>query len=523
MGGAKNCPETPRQKMIGMMYLVLTAMLALNVSTDILNGFTLVDNSLHSSISAMNTRNAKLYADFKAANADNPEKTQEWFDKAKEIQLRADSLYNYLQNFKLQLAIMADGKGRVAELQAEGVDPTMHIQGNSNLDVTGTYALVQGHGLELKQIVAYYRDYAAGLIDSDAELRNAIMRNLATERGYNAHEKDSCDWEVAVFDGMPVGASVTILTKMQNDVRTTEGQIIQYLRDRTDAGDLRVNKLNAYVIPHSNYVIRGGKYSAQIILAAVDSTQRPEYYVEGQRINDQGIYEVVASGVGAKKYSGWIAYQNPSTGEMEKLPFESTYSVGEPAVTISNVDLNTMYRGHDNKFSISVPGVSNDKVKVSVNGATIRQQGGFWIIKPNQTAKEVTISVSAELDGKMQTMGSQKYNIKPLPKPQGYLKFGDAEYNGEKGVPRNALLSSSSQIIASYGPDGILNLNFKVVGFKANIGGTITDSDGSKFSRDQLNRMEKLKKGNTVIIMGIRAQSPSGEVLSLNPFPLTLN
>ena len=218
---------------------------------------------------------------------------------------------------------------------------------------------------------------------------------------------------------------------MQNDVRTTEGQIIQYLMDRTDAGDLRVNKLNAYVIPHSNYVIRGGKYSAQIILAAVDSTQRPEYYVEGQRINDQGIYEVVASGVGAKKYSGWIAYQNPSTGEMEKLPFESTYSVGEPAVTISNVDLNTMYRGHDNKFSISVPGVSNDKVKVSVNGATIRQQGGFWIIKPNQTAKEVTISVSAELDGKMQTMGSQKYNIKPLPKPQGYLKFGDAEYNGE--------------------------------------------------------------------------------------------
>ena len=70
--------------------------------------------------------------------------------------------------------------------------------------------------MELKQIVAYYRDYAAGLIDSDAELRNAIMRNLATERGYNAHEKDSCDWEVAVFDGMPVGASVTILTKMRS-------------------------------------------------------------------------------------------------------------------------------------------------------------------------------------------------------------------------------------------------------------------------------------------------------------------
>ena len=145
---------------------------------------------------------------------------------------------------------------------------------------------VQGN---LCRIRNYILDHE--LAENDAELRNAIQTALATERGYNAHEKDSCDWEVAVFDGMPVGASITILTKMQNDVRTTEGQLIQYLMDRTDAGDLRVNKLNAYVIPNSNYVIRGGKYTAQIILAAVDSTQRPEYYIEGQRINDQGIYE----------------------------------------------------------------------------------------------------------------------------------------------------------------------------------------------------------------------------------------
>ena len=217
MGGAKNCPETPRQRMIGMMYLVLTAMLALNVSTDILNGFTLVDNSLHSSIAATDTRNEKLYRDFRAANADNPEKTQEWFDKAVEVQKRADSLYNYIQDFKEHIAILADGQKRVDEFKAQGIDPTMHIEGNSNLDVTGQYAIVQGNGSVLKETVAYYRDFASQLAENDAELRNAIQTALATERGYNAHEKDSCDWEVAVFDGMPVGASITILTKMQND------------------------------------------------------------------------------------------------------------------------------------------------------------------------------------------------------------------------------------------------------------------------------------------------------------------
>ncbi|MBR0065116.1 MAG: gliding motility protein GldM [Paludibacteraceae bacterium] len=522
MGGAKNCPETPRQKMIGMMYLVLTAMLALNVSTDILNGFTLVDNSLHSSIAATDTRNAKLYQDFQAANADNPEKTQEWFDKAKEVQHRADSLYNYIQDFKEHIALLADGKKRVEELRAQGLDPTMHIEGNSNLDVTGQYAIVQGNGLILKEIVAYYRDYAAGLAESDAELRNAIQQALATERGYNAHEKDSCDWEVAVFDGMPVGASITILTKMQNDVRTTEGQLIQYLMDRTDAGDLRVNKLNAYVIPNSNYVIRGGKYSAQIILAAIDSTQRPEYYIEGQRINDHGLYEVAASGVGLKKYSGWIAYQNPSTGEMENLPFSSEYSVGEPAVTISNNDLNIMYRGYENKFSISVPGVSNDKVKVNVSGASVHQSGGVWVIKPGEGSKKVTISVNAELDGKMQPMGSKEYRVKALPDPQAYFSARDKEYTSGNIAP-STLTHSSGVVTASYGPEGLLDLPFKVTSFRAIINGMTTQSNGNKFTKDQLAQIGKLKKGGMVVLQDIRAVGPGGQEKRLAPLVLTLN
>ena len=523
MGGAKNCPETPRQKMIGMMYLVLTAMLALNVSTDILNGFTLVDKSLHSSIAASDTRNSKLYNDFKAANADNPEKTQEWFNKAVEVQVRADSLFNYIQDFKEHIAILADGQKKVDQWKAQGIDPTLHIEGNSNLDVTAQYAINEGHGIELKEIVAYYRDFAAGLAEQDAELRESILKNLATERDYNAHEKDSCDWEIAVFEGMPVGATITILTKMQNDVRTTEGQLIQYLMDRTDAGDLRVNKLNAYVIPNSNYVIRGGKYTAHIILAAVDSTQRPEYYVEGQRINDQGVYEVSASGVGLKKYSGWIAYQNPSTGEMENLPFSSEYSVGEPAVTISNNDLNIMYRGYENKFSISVPGVANDKVKVTVNGASVKQQGGIWIIKPGDAAKSVSISVSAELDGRMQPMGSKEYRVKALPRPGAYFKSGENEYNGEKPIPRSGLLNPSATVIASYGPDGLLDLPFQIAGFRANINGVYLESKGNKFTREQLDRLGKLKPGNSVIITDIRAKGPDGKEIRLSPIPLTLN
>ena len=123
-------------------------------------------------------------------------------------------MFNYIQDFKEHIAILADGKKKVDEWKAQGIDPTMHIEGNSNLDVTAQYAINEGNGIILKEMVAYYRDYAAGLAEDDAELRTSIQQNLATERDYNAHEKDSCDWEIAVFEGMPVGATITILTKM---------------------------------------------------------------------------------------------------------------------------------------------------------------------------------------------------------------------------------------------------------------------------------------------------------------------
>ena len=208
---------------------------------------------------------------------------------------------------------------------------------------------------------------------------------------------------------------------------------------------------------------------------------------------------------------------------MEQLPFSSEYSVGEPAVTISNTDLNIMYRGYDNKFSISVPGVANDKVKVSVSGAAVRQQGGLWIIKPGDGSKSVSISVSAELDGRMQPMGSKEYRVKALPKPGAYFKSGENEYNGEKPIPRSVLLNPNSTVIASYGPEGLLDLPFQIVGFRADINGVLMESKSNKFTKEQMDRMGKLKPGNSVILKDIRAKGPDGKVVPLSPIPLTLN
>ncbi|MBR0195387.1 MAG: gliding motility protein GldM [Paludibacteraceae bacterium] len=498
--------------MIGMMYLVLTAMLALNVSTDVLNAFALVDNSLHTTMDATEVRNKVMMSEFRAMRDDNPQKNGEWYDKAAQLTERSDSLYNFIQNVKYQIVLATDKKKADPEAR--------YVEGKDNRDAASHYALPnvgEQPGVVLRGKIEEYRDYLCGLDTARAAEFGATF-DTSSKPGKDG---EMLTWEHQMFHDMPSGAAVVLMTKLQNDVRNAQLEMIQYLRKQTDAGDLRVNKLNAYVIPKSDYVIKGGRYHAQIVLAAIDSTQTPEYYVEGQRLNDQGIYEAVASTVGHKKYSGWISYEDPSSGETKKLPFSSEYSVGEPAVTISNTDLNIMYRGYDNKFAISVPGVSNDKIKVSVSGGSVKQSNGLWIIVPGEV-NNVKITVSAEIEGKMLPMGVKDYRVKRLPDPQAYFSAREKEYASGSNIPPSTLTHSSGVIIASYGPDGLLNVPFKVTSFRTIINGSTTNSNGNKFSQDQLNQIGKLKKGGLVVLQDIRAMGPGGEK-RLSPVLLTLN
>jgi gliding motility-associated protein GldM len=181
-----------------------------------------------------------------------------------------------------------------------------------------------------------------------------------------------------------------------------------------------------------------------------------------------------------------------------------------------------MYRGYDNKFSVSVPGVSNDKIKVSVAGATVRQNAGLWIIVPGESSNTVKISVSADIEGKMLPMGTKDYRVKRLPDPQAYFSAREKEYASGSNIPPSTLTHASGVLIASYGPDGLLNVPFKVTSFRTIINGSTTSSNGNKFSKEQLAQIGKLKKGGLVVLQDIRAVGPGGEK-RLSPVLLTLN
>ena len=277
-----------------------------------------------------------------------------------------------------------------------------------------------------------------------------------------------------------------------------------------------------FIIPNSTNVMIGDSYNAQIVLAAIDTTQKVEYYVNGQRINDDGIYQVSASSIGDKEYTGYAVVTDPNTGGRVQLPFSAGYTVSEPSAFIMNKTTEIMYRGVSHQFKISVPGVPNDKVHVAVSGATINQRGDEWIVTPSSAAKTVTLNVSADVNGYTKSMGSKEYYVKQLPPPTAFFSVREKEYPTGNIAP--ALLSNTSgTIVASYGNDGLLDVPFTVVSFKTIINNQTTLATGNKFTKAQLDQISRLKKNQMVVLQDICAKGPGGQELRLSPLVLTVN
>lgn len=498
MSGASNCPETPRQRMIGMMYLVLTAMLALNVSSEILNGFSMVDNSLHTTIQSSQMRNKELYQDFEDLNKNNPAKVKEWLDKAKIVKVKSDELFNYIEGFKKAVIRLTDKEN------ANDSAYVRQIKAKDNLDKAGEYAIVKKNGDVLKTKIEAYRDFLVSMSDNPQK-QNAYKTIFSTGKSFSGKP-----WMSSMFEMMPVAAVVTILTKYQNDIRESEAEIVQYLKGRTDAKDIRVNKMDAVVVSNTGYVMRGGKYSAQIVLSARDTTQFPDIYVGGAKLGKNGMYEVNCSSAGLKTYRGEIKLIG-NNGDIITKSFKGEYIVGEPSATISNVDLNVIYRGIPNNFNISVPGVAADNVTVRAVGATLTKvTGGGYVVRTNQ-ANDVSIEVYAKVAGKDLRMGGGLFRVKQIPDPKPFLQYteGGGAIQQKKGGNMSMSALSSSNLIASYGKDELIKANFRVTQFTMMARGipSVNVKGSPKLSPAFLN---KLIKGDMLVISEIKAEGPDG-------------
>jgi gliding motility-associated protein GldM len=518
--------ETPRQKMIGMMYLVLTAMLALNVSKEVLDAFTLVDAGLTVTTQNFAAKNDGLYDKFNMAFEQNPAKVGDWKTRADEVKARSNELYEFMNECKVEIVQVKD-----ADAIEDGEVHLDEVKSNDNTNTPSEIMLVGKKGTELKQKIEEHREFLLSMIEDKEKYATtvaAVEGNLSTdvpEGMYHGSKKGvTPTWESTYFEHLPLASVITLLSKMQGDVRNVEAEMLNFLLGQVDAGDFKVNVIEPVVITNSNYVFKGQAYHAEVFLAAYDSTNIPEVKLDNgttlETHSGKGIYEVSYNSTGIKKWGGVISVEKD--GQVTSKPFSAEFEVAESSATVSATGMNVFYRGIPNPVEISVGGVAERDVIAQISSGNIKRIGsGTYQVNPGVQNK-ATVSVYANIDGQRKLMSRSDFRVYPLPTP-------DAVVDGVPGSSGALTVGKLSQLqnVRAEAKDFVFEVDYKVQSFEVAFMGSggiwsSMPSSNDRFTGDQKNLFRQLRAGQRVMIEKIKASGPDGVIRNLNSITITV-
>lgn len=532
--GAKNCPETPRQKMINMMYIVLTAMLALNVASEVLEAFRLIDSSLIHTLSAVDMKNQQIYTSFEQAYIENPAKVQEWKQKADQVQNITKKLNDYISNMKKELVIYSGSEKIGAEyaykpgsfilVTQEG--DSLEIKKQDDLNGTSEFMIKQKKAEELKaNIIAYKNELVSVLGEEESELRETILKALETADPKEANKKsDKKTWESLHFENTPMAAILTVLSKIQIDVKNSESNVLNYLFSQIDAGSFKFNKLGARVIANSNIVFQGEPYEAEVFLAAEDTTQQPEIMINGRaaEVKDgKAIYKVSTSEPGIFKWNGLIKYKTPD-GIFKDYKFEQTYQVTKPSITMSATKMNVFYRGIDNPFDIS-GGIPKEDLEIEMENGKVTKSGDAFVIRPtelDEQGKRTKVTVYANVNGTRKSIGTSFWRVKKVPDPV-------AQVGGKSGGEiRKEVLVIQDGVLAVL-EDFDFDFKYKVTQFELQTTGSggyvvLKKSNSNRFTAEQKDLLKKANPESLVYIGNIKAVGDDGSTRDIKGITFTV-
>ena len=521
---------TPRQKMINMMYLVLTALLALNVTKEVINAFVTINESVQLSKENIDKKNQKTYQDFAQAMSVDAAKYKDVNDRANNVKKSANDLVKKIDDLKDLLIRDADhiDKGEPTPTlpdmeRKDDYDVPTHVMVGGEQDGKGAKAS------ELKNDLLAYKKVILANVPKGTEDEFQKQLDLLLNTSDPAKPEDGKrTWEMASFYHNPIVATVALLTKIQADVRNAESQVIDVLLSSVDKNVIKLNKLNAKVIANSTVVTIGSDYQADVFLSATSSTMAPEVFIGATYDStkktmsggsdkplpvDGGYakYSDRPGSEGEKKWGGVIRVKKPD-GTYDYFPFSQSYVAQKPNSVVSADKMNVLYIGVDNPMSISVPGVSNDKVKVSIEGGggTLKPNstlGGGHYMASVATVGKATIKVSAEIGGKVMPMGAFEYRVKRVPDPV-------ATISNSKGGPINKNLLMAGTLIPQL-ENFDFELFFKITNFKMSISGKGKDpqdfeSPGNQLTQQMRDALAKSRAGDKVFFEYIKARMATG-------------
>jgi gliding motility-associated protein GldM len=456
-GGGK---ETPRQKMIGMMYLVLTALLAMNVSKQILKGYITVNESMEKSKKNLAENNKRVLEAFQNTINGNPG-AKPYYDKAIEAQKEINDLFKYLDDVKVAVVKHTEGLETGADTAQlrfmQKIDdydaPTYVLLGsdaatpenkpNSALELAGK--LDGLHGKLISMLDKMQSDSKTKLLADDYE---GLKKKIASIKPVDSGAEEDgikMTWPVENFYHLPLAAVICNLNKMQADLRNVEAEILQVFSGASGKLALKFDRLQAKVIAPSSYIQAGQPYKADIFLAASSSALTDDMMqviigadsasgTGGNPIKIEGgmgKYEIGTGGQGEQNYKGIIKFKKPD-GTYDHYPFQGSYMVAAPAVAVEAEKMNVFYIGVDNPIAVSAAGVSPTDLMVNVSGGGVTKTGGAGgkFVLRFTTPGECVISVSAKTkDGSKPQGPPKKFRVKRIPDPVAKVggKTGNVE------------------------------------------------------------------------------------------------
>ena len=555
MSGAK---ETPRQKMIGMMYLVYTALLAMNVSKDILGAFDTVNTGVQETNITLMQQISQKYASFEEQYALDKDKVGPFWEQAQQLRDKSTEIINYIEAMKWDLVNKIEEKD-YATAVAEGLlkskdtiqyngrllynintskiksrdnynKPTEYMMGNpeGNGKAFELSEKIREYRNEIVQIMGFEHIHELGLVtdsiygtkeyvmEQTGASEHALKRLPAEGELYGAridYAPEAADalqkgWEYNNFHHTVLIADVTLLNKLISEIETAELNAVTTLAHNIHATDYTFDDIGAKVFAESSYILSGQTYRAQAMVTAWQNTQttarvrldggpEKEYSSDGQGVINLD-YNV---GVGTHKYTGIIQMRNPKTNEMEDYTFENSFTVAPPAVSVSATKMNVVYAGIDNPIAIG--GGVGGEISATATGATLTRTGnGSYNLRVSGSPSEVVVHVSSQGS----SLGSMKFRVKELPKPTA--KIDNVGNDGK--VTKGALLAAN-MVRAEMKDFDFEGVHYDVTGYTVKYrtkAGTTKEEKvtGSKFNETLKSVFNAANVGDIYVFTAIRVK-----------------
>jgi len=525
-------PKEPRQLMINLMYLVLTALLALNVSSEILNAFNTVNSGITDSNGLLDSKNDLMMGMITIAAAkDSRAETQLILKQAEDAKKLSDDFVAYVDAIKAQVKEAAGGANE---------DYPEKLKTEGEMEKTSNLFLTQGKGKELHNKIEEARSKFLDVLGKESQI-DIPLKVVQVPVGEHAK-----NWEEYNFDRVPAIAVMTILTKFQQDAKSAESTILDYLRRKINAEDIPVDKMAAQVVAPSAYVRKGAEYTADIFIGATSEAIKPKVFIgsfssavqkdpadpngksflqiEGKVIPLSGAREIdVVGGMGKiketasgeRKFQGVIQIPHPNLskeGEFRFYPFEfgyETFEVGKAVV--SPTAMNVLYIGVDNPIKISVPGYASDKVTASGCGI-VKVKGEEYNAKPTKGGEDaITVTVKTAKGSETST---EKFRVLRIPEPYAYIL-------SSKGGPIKIGEFKAAEGITVKNPDFVFQIPYTVTSFELiyapKVGNVVSDvSNTSKFSNIMKDIQKKAKPGDIIVLQNVTVRMPDGRSVPIN-------